>query len=369
MQEQQVPVLVFAQSGRYLAQSATQAGHIVWVADCFGDIDTQEIAARWHKLPAFSELDATNLLKLLTTFANGQDCNLVCGSGIEIFYPILSQLPENINYLGNSSKTIQKIKNPSLFFALLAQYQLPYPATQFEQPNNNNETWLFKEHTGLGGTHITFSTKCPKNTQGYFQQKIIGNSASILFLADSKKAQAISINKQIVTNNKLKPFQLAAIETPFAISKTHRYLLFKAMNIITQETGLVGLNSLDFIIDDKDQLFILEINPRPSASAELVNNELLFQYHLQACQGENTLDIPTTANTDHSGLYYLYAPQSITIPVNMNWPVQSHDLPQPGTIIEANHPICTIVIADSNIERCQQKKLLVSTKILQQLLA
>jgi uncharacterized protein len=368
MQEQQVPVLVFAQSARYLAQSATQAGHTVWVADCFADTDTQKAAARWQKLPAFSELDANNLLKLLITFANGQNCNLVCGSGIEIFYPMLSQLPENINYLGNSSNAIAKIKNPSLFFSLLAEYQLPYPATQFKKPDSN-DTWLFKEHEGLGGTHITSSNKYPKNTQGYFQQKITGDSASILFLADAKKAQAISINRQIVTNKKPKPFQLAAIETPFAITDTHHQLLFKAMNIITQKTGLVGLNSLDFIIDTNDQLFILEINPRPSASAELVNNELLFQYHLQACQGENTLDIPTTANTKHSGLYYLYAPQSITIPVNMNWPIQSHDLPQPGTIIKANQPICTIIVTDSDIERCQQKQHLVSIKILQQLLA
>jgi len=366
MQEQHVPVLVFAQSGRYLAQSATQAGHTVWVADCFGDTDTQESASRWQKLPAFSELDASNLLQLLTTFANGQDCILVCGSGIEIFHAILAQLPENINYLGNSSNTIEKIKNPSLFFRLLAQYQLPYPATQFEHPNNN-ETWLFKECSGLGGTHITPSNKWPRDRKGYFQQKIIGDSASILFLADAKQAQLISINKQIVTNKQPRPFQLATIESPFVIAETHRQQLCKVIDIITQETGLLGLNSLDFIIDDKDQLFILEINPRPSASAELVNNESLFQYHLQACQGKQMLDISTTDNTNYIGLYYLYAPQTVRIPLKMNWPTQSHDLPQPGTTIEANQPICTIVIADSDIERCQQKQQLVAAKILQQI--
>jgi uncharacterized protein len=366
MQEPSLPVLIFAQSGRYLAQSATQAGHTVWVADCFADTDTQEAATRWKKLPAFSELDASNLLQLLTTFTNGQDCNLVCGSGVEIFHAILTQLPENIHYLGNSSNTIEKIKNPSLFFPLLAQHQLPYPATQLEQPNSN-ETWLFKEHTGLGGTHIIPSTKQLGDKRGYFQQKIIGDSASILFLADGKKTQPISINKQIVTDKQPRPFQLAAIESLFVITETHRQLLYQAIDIITQETGLVGLNSLDFIIDDNEQLFILEINPRPSASAELVNTELLFQHHLQACQGKQTLDIPIIANANHTGLYYLYAPQAVTISLKMNWPKQSHDLPQAGTIIEANQPICTIIVADSDTERCQQKQQLISAKILQQL--
>lgn len=368
MQEPSLPVLIFAQSGRYLAQSATQAGHTVWVADCFGDIDTQETANRWLKLPAFSILNSDDLLEQLCNFVDGHKCLLICGSGIEIFYPILPQLPENIHYFGNSSNTIEKIKSPSIFFSILAQHQLPYPATQYTQPNKSkSEAWLFKESSGLGGTHITSSNKSPKNKQGYFQQRISGESGSILFLADKDKTQSLLINKQIVTNNQTSPFQLAAIETPLEVSKNHRDQLFEAIDIITKETALVGLNSLDFIIDDNNQLFILEVNPRPSASSELVNDELLFQHHLQACQGKQTFDMPITANINHAGLYYLYAPHTLTIPHKMNWPKHSYDIPQQGTTINADQPICTIIVADTEIERCQQQQQKISKKILQQL--
>jgi predicted ATP-grasp superfamily ATP-dependent carboligase len=366
MQAPSLPVLIVAQSARYLAQSATQAGYPVWVADCFGDIDTQAAAERWQKLPALSELDTPYLLNLITTFANGQECNLICGSGIEVFYPILEQLPENIHYLGNSRNSIEQIKNPSLFFSLLSRHNLPYPATQFEQPEKN-DFWLFKESAGLGGTHICSAGKSPKNKSGYFQQKILGDSASLLFIANAKKAQPISINQQQIKNKEPKPFQLSAIETPFALSEPHRRLLFNAINIITQETGLVGLNSLDFIIDENQQLFILEINPRPSASSELVNHNKLFHCHLQACQGKYSFEIPIKINNDHCGIYYLYAPQTLIVPRNIKWPIHSHDLPQPGTIIEANQPICTIVIIDSDIERCRQKQQLISAQILDQL--
>lgn len=365
MQEQKVPVLIFAQSGRYLAQSASQAGHTVWLADCFGDIDTQKVAARWQRLPAFSELDSRNLLKLLTAFADGQACLLVCGSGIEKFFSILSQLPDNINYIGNNSDTIEKIKTPQLFFSLLSQHDLPYPTTQFFQPDKS-EGWLFKENVGLGGTHITLLDKEYADKEGYFQWHITGNSGSILFLADGDKTQLVSINKQLLSASKTQPFQLAAIETPLKISQEHHQLLDTAINAITQETGLLGLNSLDFIIDENDQLFILEINPRPSASSELVENELLFQQHIQACQGKLPNHRPPTCS-HYAGLYYLYAPHKLTIPATMTWPIQSHDIPQQGTSIAAGQPICTIVVSAANIELCQQKQQLLSTEIMQQL--
>ncbi|OUR65544.1 hypothetical protein A9Q79_00680 [Methylophaga sp. 42_25_T18] len=361
----QVPVLIFAQSGRYLAQSATQAGHTVWVADCFGDIDTLNIAERWQKLPSLHTLTNAHLLELLTTFANGQECQLVCGGGIEKNFPILSQLPTNINYIGNNSDTIKKIKMPQLFFSLLSRHSLPYPSTQLFQPEAQTG-WLFKQSFGLGGTHITRLDREYSAQEGYFQQHITGISASILFLADGNKTQVIAINKQLVSDNQAIPFQLAAIETPFEISQPNHYLLTTAIDSITKETGLKGLNSLDFILDKHDQLFILEVNPRPSASIELVDHELIFQQHIQACRG--TLPSETRATPSHyAGLYYLYAPQTVTIPLNMVWPLQSHDQPHAGTVIEIHQPICTIMVTELDQQRCRQKQHLLSLEIMQQL--
>lgn len=365
MQEQTVPVLIFAQSGRYLAESATQAGHTVWVADCYGDIDTQNISDRWQKLPPFSELDNAHLLKLLTHLANGQNCVLICGSGIEKYFPILDHLPANINHIGNNSKTIQHLKKPQLFFSLLTQYDLPFPTTQFYRPKII-DGWLFKENSGLGGTHIRQLSMLDSESEGYYQLHIVGNSGSVLFLANGHQTQLLSINKQIISGSKTIPFQLAAIETPLKISQSHHQTLNKAIEIITQETGLVGLNSLDFIIDNNEQLFILEINPRPSASSELIANQHLFQWHLQACQGILPEDI--SISSDKSvGLYYVYAPYRLKIPTNLSWPSQSHDHPHPDTIIEPNQPICSLLITESDIEHCQKKQHFLSLEILQQL--
>ena len=53
--------------------------------------------------------------------------------------------------------------------------------------------------------------------------------------------------------------------------------------------ALKGLNSLDFIHAD-DCSYVLEINPRPSASMQLYDEDLLNR-HIQACEGTVGCDL------------------------------------------------------------------------------
>jgi len=352
MQTQRLPVLIFAQSGRFLAQSATQAGHSVWVADCFGDIDTLAIADRWQQLPSFNELTPSSILALLTEITQGEMCHLICGSGIEHCYHLLEHLPDNIHLLGNSSSTIQLIKTPSLFFALLAQLQLPYPNTQFSPPTDDHD-WLVKDAKGLGGSHIqylqTVQHSIDSVTEYYYQRRISGLSGSCLFLAGGQQTCVLSINKQYLSPTPQTPFRLGGIESPWAISIAHQKHLEQAIKKISISANLIGLNSLDFIISEQDELFILEINPRPSASSELIADKgFLFQQHIDACSG--LLKNPNTSfKQTATSLFYHYAQTALCIPEKMLWPIECHDLPSAGIIIKQGEPICiSLVICDEN---------------------
>ncbi|MCK5644487.1 MAG: hypothetical protein KAJ19_27045, partial [Gammaproteobacteria bacterium] len=175
MQDQNLPVLILAQSGRFLAQSATQAGYSVWVADYFGDQDTLAVAERWQQIPPFSKLTLATFLQALAELTQGESCILIAGSGVELYYPLLNYLPDNIQLLGNSSLTIKRIKTPFLFFSLLKQLNLPYPHTQFEQPQDK-ENYLIKSAFGLGGSHIQHLGDGINTNEGYFQHLVAGDS-------------------------------------------------------------------------------------------------------------------------------------------------------------------------------------------------
>jgi len=163
-------------------------------------------------------------------------------------------------------------------------------------------------------------------------------------LANGQRCQIISINKQLISANNNSPFRLGSIETPWLLSTTYQDELELAINQITSEVSLLGINSLDFIISKTGQLLLLEINPRISASAELFNNKAnLFKHHLDACSGllPSSVIVLTTAK---KALHYIYASSDVIIPLNMEWPVECHDLPISGSHIRQGEPICTAVI-------------------------
>ena len=367
MQNQHVPVLIFAQSGRFLAHSATHAGYPVWVADCFGDQDTLSVAKRWHPLPVISELTEDSILDIFFKLTNGEKCTLICGSGIESCYTILEKLPDNIKLVGNNAHTIHTIKTPTLFFSLLDQLDIAHPDTQFKHPENI-ENWLVKSVSGLGGSHIQYLNQQSNLTGHYFQRFVCGISGSALFLANGTQAQLISINKQNSVVNEYTPFLLCSIESPWrSLSEPNQQQLERAIKKITLETGLIGLNSIDFILSEQDELLVLEINPRPSASAELINPNIpLFQYHLDACGGILP-DAPIIQAVTQTSLRFLYADNNMIISSKITWPSGCHDLPATDTFIKKGEPVCTLIVQANSSQKI--KKLLhdLEKKVVRQL--
>jgi predicted ATP-grasp superfamily ATP-dependent carboligase len=340
MQEPLPPVLVFAQSGRFFAQSASQAGYPVWVADCFGDQDTLAVAERWHQLAPIQQLSNEQILNTFSVLSQGEACLLICGAGIESHYPILNKLPDNIKLIGNGADIIHTVQTPELFFTLLEKLSLNYPETRFERPNHSG--WLTKSSSGFGGIHIQPLQTHQYNKNIYFQRYIKGSSGSVLFVANGQQAQLLSINRHYLQPSTATPFRLGGIISPWEISDQHQCYLEQAINKITPETYLQGINSLDFIISEEGQLFLLEINPRMSASAELLNDDkALFQLYINAFHGL----LPEKMTKKHpsfSGLHYIYANQDIYIPDQMIWPSACHDIPVSGTFILSGDPICTL---------------------------
>lgn len=353
MQNQHLPALIFAQSGRFIAQSATQAGYRVWVADCFGDQDTLEIAERWQQLAPMHQLSNEKILAILSTISQGENCLLICGSGIEQHYSLLNNLPNNITLIGNTASAIEAVQTPLRFFNLLKQLDLSYPETQFEQIDDSE--WLAKSAIGFGGTHIEHSKHITHDDALYYQRYIPGTSGSGLFLANGKQAQLLSINQHYLQPCQSSPFRLGGIISPWIISEQHQLYLKLAINKITSALGLYGINSIDFIISEQGKLLVLEINPRISASAELLScNGALFQYHISACNGLLPEELTIEETSLHSRLHYYFAKHDVHISPEIIWPQVCHDIPAGNSLIAKDDPICTFIIQQLTANDLQQ---------------
>ena len=119
---------------------------------------------------------------------------------------------------------------------------------------------------------------------------------------------------------------------------------------LTRCYGLYGINSLDFIVTP-EHCYVLEINPRPSASMMLYDVNL-FPQHIKACRGE----IEKVEINKHLQAYQIiYAPRQFKIPMHMHWPEWSMDRPAANATINSGQPICSIIADGSNEEMLSQK--------------
>ena len=339
----QQAILIVAQSGRFLAQIAARAGyHPIWVADCFGDSDTLAIATQWHPISDLN--DSAAILTTILALSDGESCHLIYGAGIELFYHILDKLPSHIKLVGNSQKTVEAIKDPSHFFNTLDHLVIPHPSTQLSPPKNTLG-WLSKSVRGLGGSHIQCKPISPQGREIYYQRHIIGSSGSILFLANGVESQLLSINQQYTSDDTDRPFLLSGLAAPIDTFTCYQSTILSLLDRLMTRFDLYGLNSLDFIVNDAGELLVLEINPRPSASAELLTTTLnLFDLHLAACFGSLPTDITASVDAVPHYLHYLFATHKLKVPNDIIWPLYCHDTPPAGHIIQKGEPICTAIV-------------------------
>ncbi len=357
-------ILIIAQSGRFLAQMAHRAGYPVRVADQFADIDTLAITEQHLLLTDLDQLSDHQFLQTIQELANKQPAILIIGTGLERFFNCLALLPANIQSANNGLSALQTCLTPSRWFALLSDLSVRYPPSQFSRPANS-DNFLQKQSQHWGGGHIQ-RPDLPAPSGVYYQQKINGRSGSVLFIAAAGAVRLISLNRQYCRAPEQDDYQLLAVTNSLEISDSQRLWLLQICEKLSQALDLRGYQSLDVIIDDQAHIWLLELNPRPSASLQCLPADWpLIDWHLQACQGQLP-DIENLPVAPHRVWYCCYASQYLTIPGPFDWPEYACDLPAAGTVFDRNQVICSLLF-DQKAEDALQQGQDLATKLQLQL--
>jgi predicted ATP-grasp superfamily ATP-dependent carboligase len=115
------------------------------------------------------------------------------------------------------------------------------------------------------------------------------------------------------------------------------------LDALVAETGLLGLNGLDFIVDE-DRWLALELNPRPTATLDLYDPGYpsgLFAMHLEACEGN--LPPASAPAIDRSRAHAIvHAPSSWQVPESFAFPSWCRDIPMPGVRFGPGDPVCSV---------------------------
>lgn len=348
------PFLIAAVTGRALAASASRAGHRVIVLDCFADRDTSAFATECRSVVAAHRLgfDRRALLAAAQAVIVGSRCaGLVYGSGFEGCPGLLSGLTQGLRLYGNAPAVVAAVRDPGGFFGLLDRLGIHHPEVRLAPPADG-AGWLVKRAGGAGGAHVRPAGRRAVGADGYYQRLSPGRVLSVLFLANGRRACIIGFNEQWTAGARpTLPFLYGGAISGISLPRAVKLDIRPKLDALVAATGLVGLNGLDFLLQD-EQWSVLELNPRPTATMELYDPDYprgLFDWHLRACNGE----LPVRAATPRAIRAHavVYATGNASLSVGSTLPEWCRDVPRPGTSFAAGEPVCTVHAAASDAER------------------
>lgn len=365
MHRTQKSLLVIALSARPYVEAAKRAGYAVTAIDGFADKQTVELADKTIVVGFDSYgfdsygFEADALLSAVQKLDASQYLGFVYGSGLDAQPELLEKIASVIPLIGNSAACVKAVKTASSFFSALQQCNIAYPLV-FDSlsANHHADVYLSKFAGGCGGTHIKLAGKNDELAANhYYQQYVDGRSVSLLFLANGTQAEVVGFNEQWLSPSVEMPFRYGGAVSHIVLPQSIQQQLIEAARKLTLAFGLLGLNSLDAIVQD-DSVYVLEVNPRLSATFDLYENAglNLMDCHVQASLKQ--LDISSYSN--QSGMQskahaIVYAPFDIVIPAIFDWPEWAVDTPLPGSqSVRGGAPICTVIALASNADSTKQ---------------
>ncbi len=327
---------------RAYAQAAVACGHAVIALDAFIDTDTKRVSEQAFKLNMLGwQLDEAAFKRVFSDLELSEVEGFLYGSLFDATPELLDWIAARVQIIGNPPEVLKKAKAFS-FFDLLDDLKIRYPEVRLEKPVETKH-WLCKQIGGSGGMHVRPASR--NMTADYYQREVIGEPVSMLFVADGKEMQSIGFNRQLVAPAPELPYRFAGavsgVQLPLAVEQ----VFCESARKLTVELGLRGICSLDGVLDG-ETLWVLELNPRLSATFDLYQNAHpnLFEAHMQGCKGE----LPEVQQYKSScAQVILYADDALVLPLDFAWPAWAINIPPVEEFssrveIKNNAPICSV---------------------------
>ncbi len=283
---------------------------------------------------------------------------IIIGSGFAEKMRSKSIIGNRLN-LGNYPEIFEKVKSP-FFFNVLKKNKINHPL--WSSSSKKNDEWIIKSFLTLGGQKIWNYNKDDLK-EIYFQEKIYGNHLSVQFFVKNKKVKILCFCKQHFKPTKNQPFVINALSTTVVNSKIENEIKI-IISKVSKCFDLNGLNNLDFVISKNKKIYLIEINPRPGLSFNL----------LTKLYGKNLFKFNKFTKRGNFGTMIIYSQKKFinknrTLKVFKKFSESSDfsELPIENEIIEKNSPICLNHFTFGKNENLEEKIKEISYKIHEEL--
>jgi predicted ATP-grasp superfamily ATP-dependent carboligase len=360
------PLAIVGASTRSAAASAVRAGFTPLAADLFADADLRQIATTTRISP-YPE----GFLDWLRT--TEPQAWMYTGA-LENHPELVDQMAWIAPLLGNPGDVLARIRDPWALARTLQNAGLSFPEIRPSADGLPHDgSWLKKTFQGASGSGVrsleqgagSGETEESESIRDVvYQCRVEGVPCAAVYVAVNGNATPLGVTKQLIGEPWLnsQDFQYSGSVGPYPISEAARNTLVRLGDVLAVEFELVGLFGVDFILDG-DEVWTVEVNPRYTASVEIVerySGACAIGAHVEAC-GEG---LPLTerkqswapaewwkASQVH-GKAILFAKRDLVIEqafadatfaeaLRTPWPTLA-DVSVTGTLVEASRPILTL---------------------------
>lgn len=356
-------IIIAATSARAYAQAAVRCGDEVIVLDAFADADLKKIASEVYQVKMLDfKLDVDDFKSKFEKIDLANIAGFCYGGLFDAAPELLDWVATQLPIVGNKAETLKRAKAFS-FFEMLDDLDIAHPKVSRDLPDTTDH-WLSKSIGGSGGMYV--KTAIQHVSGDYFQEEIMGEPVSMLFLANGKESQLIGFNRQLIAPTPTLPYRYAGAIGCVKLQDSIEQAFCNTAKLLTKELGLFGINSLDAVLCG-ETLSVLELNPRLSASFELYPN--MWDAHMKACHGE--LVTWPRMNAVRAKMI-IFADADIEIAQDLAWPEWATDVPSMDLlvnkiVIKSGAPICT-VLAEAETAELAHNKLLKRAKQLREMM-
>lgn len=357
---------------RAAVRSAIRAGlHVPVAADLFGDADLRSRAGRFEKLDG----SYTSLVSIAQQIDTAHECDgWIYTGALENHPELIDAVP--VPLWGNDAAVIRAARDPRrLSRELPGRFpQVAWHAGEVPAAGD----WLRKLSASASGLHVWPSDAADDGVgvsnagQGYWQRRLDGEAQGAVFVAAQGQARLLGVTRQWFgpRAGAPRPYQYAGSVGPLRLSVRQLRQWQSLGDCCAGRFGLVGLFGID-AIDTGEQIILLEINPRYTASVEVLEQAGMppaLAWHLSACR-DGQLPPPATiwsAPAAVAGKRVVYAPQPFACQTpflewaqaqgNGPWP-RVADIPAAPCELPAGAPIVTVLAGPSRCVNDVQQQL------------
>jgi predicted ATP-grasp superfamily ATP-dependent carboligase len=351
-------LVIVGASVRAMADSATRVGFRVFAADLFGDHDLRTVATEVTTIEPYPD-------GIATAIARYPRAPVIYTGAIENHPSVIASLAANRPLAGCGAEAVTQVRDARLLARAVRKSDLFFPETRRAPAGLPVDgTWLVKPVASAGGRgiHPWFGQDTDWSSH-LWQKRVSGRRLSVGYLVHAGQHQIIAASRQLVGHRWCRAntfaycgsidLDLTTLDANIVSQGAH------LGELLAGHFGLAGLVGADLLVDAWQRVWVIEINPRPTASMELIERATgcsLAAMHLAAFGIECPVRIERRARTGtwakailfarHDGTFDEGRLDSIVTRASSwthddGWPAVA-DLPEPPCRIRSGSPVCTL---------------------------